>query len=161
MGRLRTLNWKCTGETKVMKPAHDANGYLRTMIKRGGKYATIKMHRLVAQSWIPNPDDLPEVNHLNNKRDDNRIENLEWVTREQNKVHMMRQGRQTMNKGSKNGMSKRTGLTEEKVAQIRREYNPHIMKRNEWAAYFGIGIAAFADIVYGRSWKHVSSESEK
>jgi len=48
------------------------------------------VHRLVATAFLPNPKNLPEVNHINDKRDDNRLENLEWVTRSQNKHHKYR-----------------------------------------------------------------------
>lgn len=156
LGRLRTNNWKGTGETHVMKPAHDANGYLRTMIRRYGRVRTVKVHRVIAETWIGIPEKgRDQINHINNIRDDNRVENLEWVSKKENLAWMMLQGRQTMNHGSKNGMSKRTGLTEEKVREIRRRYDVSVMTRRQWADEFGIGLSALSDIVYGRSWKHV------
>ena len=49
-----------------------------------GKVRTEKVHRLVAIAFIDNPNNLPEVNHINHIRDDNRVENLEWVDHKEN-----------------------------------------------------------------------------
>lgn len=53
------------------------NGYLRVSLHKHKKYL---VHRLVAQTFIPNPNNLPQVHHINENKKDNRIENLEWVT---------------------------------------------------------------------------------
>src|SRR3990167_419704 len=62
-GRLLTRNWRDSGRDSMMKPAYDANMYLRTMIVRNGKARTIKLHRLVAEAFLPNPLNKPQVNH--------------------------------------------------------------------------------------------------
>lgn len=70
---------------RYMKPQKDACGYMRVQLYMGnGKARTEKVHRLVALAFIDNPDNLPEVNHINHIRDDNRVENLEWVTHKEN-----------------------------------------------------------------------------
>ena len=72
-----------------MKLQKDACGYLRVQLYMGnGKGRTEKVHRLVAIAFIDNPDNLPEVNHINHQRDDNRVENLEWVTHKENSEKM-------------------------------------------------------------------------
>lgn len=60
------------------------NGYLRVSLHNHKKYL---VHRLVAQTFIPNPNDLPQVNHINEDKKDNRAENLEWVTCLENLNH--------------------------------------------------------------------------
>ena len=70
---------------KYMKPQKDACGYLRIQLRAiNGKVKTEKIHRLVAIAFIDNPNNLPEVNPINHIRDDNRVDNLEWVTHKEN-----------------------------------------------------------------------------
>jgi len=59
------------------------NGYIRTYIK-GKKYQT---HRLIAEAWLPNPLDKPQINHKNGIKDDNRVCNIEWCTAQENIRH--------------------------------------------------------------------------
>jgi len=87
LGRVRTLdkmvrNGRGTRFMKgrILKPASDKDGYLMVQVKVNDKFISKKVHRLVAQAFIPNYDNLPEVNHKNCVRDDNRAINLEWCS---------------------------------------------------------------------------------
>jgi hypothetical protein len=69
-------------------------GYYFVNITNGVRSRRIGIHRLVAQAFIPNPDDKPQVNHINSDKTDNRVENLEWCTNGENQIHAYKNGLQ-------------------------------------------------------------------
>lgn len=71
----------------IMKQHKNDRGYLScSFIKNGKKYSR-RTNRLVAQAFIPNPENKPQVNHINKVRHDNRVENLEWATTQEDAIH--------------------------------------------------------------------------
>lgn len=82
----RVLSVKRTGrlQDKELKIAHDGNGYCYVVLRKNNKSFMRKIHRLVAQAFIPNNDNLPEVNHKDENKDNNNVDNLEWCTRKYN-----------------------------------------------------------------------------
>ena len=78
----------------IMTPRKDRDGYLIVHFRYKGKdYPNIKMHRLVAQAFIPNGDNLPYVNHKDFDRTNNEVSNLEWCTAKQNVNYSRKAGR--------------------------------------------------------------------
>lgn len=69
---------------KILKPRKNKDGYLQVVLCKEGKYKEFRVHRLVAIAFIPNTDNKPFIDHINTIRDDNRVENLRWVTHEEN-----------------------------------------------------------------------------
>lgn len=72
---------------RILKPALSSTGYLTVSLSMNGKVHRIAVHRLIAKAFIGNPRNLPEINHINSVKTDNRIENLEWCTSRQNRSH--------------------------------------------------------------------------
>ena len=67
------------------------NGYERVKLSVGVKRGMYLVHRIVAETYIENPNNLPIVNHLNSVRNDNRVENLEWATNSKNQLQRFRE----------------------------------------------------------------------
>lgn len=78
---------------KIMKTHNDKDGYkqLRLTIEKG-KAITVKVHRLIAQTFIPNQENKPCVNHKNGNKKDNTVTNLEWCTTKENNTHARQTG---------------------------------------------------------------------
>ena len=98
-GRVRTLDrivprGKYTQFVKglILKQYDNGNGYLHVVLSMNGKTVTKKVHRLVAETFISNPDNLTEVNHKDCNRANNNVENLEWCTRSYNRQYREKYG---------------------------------------------------------------------
>lgn len=74
-------------KSKCIKPWRDNHGYPTVSLSKEGKVRKHKIHRLVAEAFILNPENKPTVNHINEVRHDNRVENLEWATYQENNNH--------------------------------------------------------------------------
>lgn len=95
LGRVRSLiyknnaNGKIYKREKLLKQFYDRNGYLRVDLKMG-KRKNAQVHRLVALAFIPNPLEKPQVNHKDKDKENNKVDNLEWVTNQENQLHRYR-----------------------------------------------------------------------
>ena len=148
-GNLYSTNYKNSKKLKQLKPCI-TDGYLQTMIKDdSGKYRTVKIHRLVAWTFL-GKSDKKEINHINGIKTDNRACNLEWVTHSENIKHAYNHSLITPKRGALNGNSK---LTREQVIEIR-EYVKNSGKkfygRQALADKYGVSSAHIKDIVTRR-----------
>lgn len=79
-------------EPYILKCQKDKKGYLRLRVTINRKKVSFKLHRLVANAFIDNPDNLPQVNHIDGHKDNNCVTNLEWCTNRDNVLHAIRTG---------------------------------------------------------------------
>lgn len=86
-GNIRSLNYNKTGAIKNISPSVKKTGYKTVNLQTGSMFKCYLLHRLVAQAFIPNPDNKPVVNHKNGDKSDNKVKNLEWCTHKDNQLH--------------------------------------------------------------------------
>ena len=84
IGRVKSLNYRNTGKEGIMKPQDNGHGYLQVELCKDGKREQPLVHVLVATAFLENPDNLPEVNHKDEDKANNCVENLEWCDRAYN-----------------------------------------------------------------------------
>ena len=87
-GNVMSLSYHQTGKPKLLAQFPDKKGYLQVDLKK--KY--IKVHRIVAETFIPNPENKPQINHIDGNKSNNSVENLEWCTQSENQKHAYKNG---------------------------------------------------------------------
>ena len=130
-------------------------GYAQVWICKDGKQTGHYVHRLVAKAFHPNPDDLEQVDHLNGIRDDNRAENLEWVTREENIRRSTASGRRKGSKGTVGSEHPRAKLDEATVREARTRKARAQASAREMAREYGVSASTMARALDGTTWAHV------
>jgi len=163
-GRISSL---CNSVRKIARPMRQEKvlkqhlnshtgyySYTFKWVKENGKAKRDNIHRLVALHFIPNPNDLAEVNHKDGDKTNNRVENLEWVSREQNIQHGFTNGLIKVLKGEN---AHNCTLTNEQVLFIyNSEIGPRQLSRDLKMPYSKI-----ASIKNGVSWSHITGATKK
>ena len=92
-GRISRIIHDDINKYKELKGSKDSKGYLCLDLRgKNGKLNYPKIHRLVAEVFLENPENLPQVNHIDGNKTNNNVENLEWVTNKDNRIHALENG---------------------------------------------------------------------
>lgn len=114
-GRVKSLDYNRTKQEKILRQGKNKYGYLMVVLYKEGKGKTIKIHRLVAQAFIPNPNNYPCVNHKDECKTNNCVDNLEWCTQKYNIKYGTCQQRRVANIDWKEVSRKRVASTDYKA----------------------------------------------
>lgn len=139
---------------KFLKRFDDNSGYLQVTLFSGHNKGrkTIKVHILVARAFIPNPNNLPEVNHKDCNKYNNKVSNLEWVSKHENMIHA--------SKHSYKNREQLSPLNEDKVRLI-----PILLKYGFSikliASLYKVGHITIRNIIQGKTWKQLNLQFQK
>ena len=136
---------------RVLKGLLDnKGGYVRVNLYKNSKMSHKLIHRLVAQAFIPNPENKREVNHIDNNPKNNSIDNLEWCTSGENVRHSASQGRM---KGAGSSHSSYR-LTEEQVKNVKYHLQLGISTQNELGILHKVSRHSIRGIKNGKTYRH-------
>lgn len=145
-GRVYSLHSK-----RYLKPV-PKSGYNALWI--GGKMR--KTHRFIAEAFIPNPQNKPNINHIDGDRANNKIENLEWCTQSENVQHAWRTGLKN-NDTIRGELNPNTKLKDSDVAEIKGLRGKKSYR--QIMAMYGIGYGTVYRIMNNHKWKHVEAKA--
>lgn len=120
-GEIRTLkNSPKLKKYDVLKPQiSKRNGYVYQMLYKNGKEKLLRVHRLVAMAFLPNPNNLPQVNHKDGNKQNNSVDNLEWCEQSDNMKHAYKNGLQIPSENQRKAIINTNKLKQKKVCQIK------------------------------------------
>lgn len=137
---------------KYLKLSHKKNGYVYIELNVDGKVTYKRVHRLVAEAFIPNPNNKPFVNHIDGNKSNNSVDNLEWVTGSENNIHAIQNnlfdpykqrhtyilldlnGNETINVKGLSIFSKESGICTSSISEYLR-LNSGIVKSGKYKGY--------------------------
>lgn len=112
LGRIKSLERKVWNrfqyvpkKERILEPRYSGKGYVRYALFKNGKRKDFKGHWLVLSNFVENIENKPQINHINGKKDDNKLSNLEWCTNSENQIHAFKLGLQKRKRGKDNPCS--------------------------------------------------------
>lgn len=143
-------NVKLLRSNKITKGSINNYGY-KFITGKFNKYrTTLLVHRLVANAFIPNPNNLPYINHKDGNKENNNVENLEWCTHSENMKHAVKIGLVTncTKKGEQHNASK---LTNRQVLSIREDYKNKVGSMRYLANKYKCSVGSISDIINNKT----------
>jgi len=134
----------------ILKDRISNCGYIRVVLCKCNNRKAISVHRLVAKNFIDNPKEKPDVNHIDGNKKNNKISNLEWVTKKENSLHSFKIGLQKPQKGINHGMA---SVSEGEVILIRKLKGELKQKTIAWL--FNMSTANISRIMNRKLWDHI------
>ncbi len=149
-----TEDGKVFRNKKQRKPYIDKYGYVSIILSTNNIRKKYLVHRLVAEVYIPNPDNKPEVNHKNGIKSHNRVVNLEWNTSKENALHSVKVLKNNI--GINNHQSK---FTEKEIQYIRSNYIPRHKEFGQGALSrkFNVSQITISRIIHNKTWVNLFS----
>lgn len=136
---------------RIRKPETDRDGYQIVNLCKDGKVKLHKVHRLVGEAFLDNEQGFPQINHINGVKDDNRVENLEWISASGNVKHAfdsgLKQPRRIAYYGERNPHCKVTDAQCEEIREIKRDKG---YSNRRIADMFNIGTSQINRILHGK-----------
>jgi hypothetical protein len=157
LGNVKSLSYRnhtSFSERELILKPWCLKGYKGISLTRNNKPRRRLLHRLVAQAFIPNPENKPEVNHKDFDHGNNYVENLEWMTHLENICHAAKGGRFPDRRGIKNCKVK---LTEKQVHQIRSIWKNHKSNntQSDIGRMFNVSKNHVYNILVRKYWQHI------
>jgi hypothetical protein len=134
----------------IRKPCMISGGYHGINLSKNGTQKPFKIHRLVITHFKPNPTHLPQVNHIDCNKLNNRVDNLEWCTRKQNMEHAAKHGLLVAMKGTTNPAAK---LNESQVRAIRSSWGK--IPTEQLSEIYHVSQTTIIEIKSRKSWVHL------
>ena len=133
----------------------DRSGYIQVFLSHKGKKYIFNLHRLLAIAFIPNQNNKPQVNHINGKKTDNELTNLEWVTNSENQIHAYKYNLHEVLKGENNPSNK---YSENKIRQVCELIESNKYSITKISKMTNVNRYTINDILRKKSWVDISDE---
>lgn len=137
---------------RLLRPFKKKNGYVGVKLSGGAELA---VHRLVADAFIPNTGNLPEVNHRDCQKWNNAVYNLEWVTHQQNIQHAADNGLLAHRKVARGSAANKSHLTDADVKTIRARYEAGGCTHKSLGKDYGVDAYTIYAIINRKTWTHI------
>jgi hypothetical protein len=147
LGNVKSLSNEFTRKERLLKKGTIKNGYNIVVLINDKNKKTKYVHRLVAEAFLENAKNNLCVNHINGVKNDNRVENLEWLSYSENSIHAFKNNLQP--KGQDRKQSK---LTDKEVLEIRGSD----LRNVELSRLYNISKSTISGIQSGKLWKHIN-----